>query len=65
MNGYQVSWCMGLCEPVEGDGLCGRPAPHLLVGRTQAAIEAYVRRHGSATVDLRDKLVGQRKPRRG
>jgi len=61
MNGFQVSWCMGLCEPVKGNGLCGRPAPHLLVGRTQAAIAAYVRRHGSSTIDLRDTLVGRRK----
>jgi hypothetical protein len=40
-NGHQVSWCRGLCEPVEGRGLCGRDAPHAMVGRTQLAIAAY------------------------
>ena len=39
LNGHQVGACRGLCEPSpEGDGLCGRLAPHALVGRTQAAI---------------------------
>jgi hypothetical protein len=48
LNGLQVSWCRNLCEPIEGDGLCGRPAPHALVGRTQAAIAAYqARKHSN------------------
>ena len=37
-NGHQVGWCRGLCRPIDGRGVCGRPAPHVLVGRTQAAI---------------------------
>jgi hypothetical protein len=41
LNGHQVGACRGLCEPSpQGDGLCGRLAPHALVGRTQAAIAA-------------------------
>ena len=40
-NGNQASWCRGLCEPIEGRGLCGRDAPHVLIGRTQLAIAAY------------------------
>jgi hypothetical protein len=41
LNGHQVGACRGLCEPSpEGDGLCGRLAPHALIGRTQAAIAA-------------------------
>jgi hypothetical protein len=39
LNGHQVGACRGLCAPsADGLGLCGRPAPHLLVGRTQLAI---------------------------
>jgi hypothetical protein len=39
LNGHQVGACRGLCEPsLEGNGLCGRLAPHSLIGRTQAAI---------------------------
>jgi hypothetical protein len=40
-NGHQVSFCRGLCEPVEGQGHCGRLAPHAMIGRTQAAIASY------------------------
>ena len=40
-NGYQVSFCRGLCEPVEGRGHCGRLAPHAMIGRHQAAIMSY------------------------
>jgi hypothetical protein len=47
LNGLQVSWCRNLCEPIEGDGLCGRPAPHALIGRTHAAIIAYEARKSS------------------
>jgi len=46
LNGHQVSWCRGLCEPIEGQGVCGRQAPHAMVGRTQAAIAAYARSKG-------------------
>jgi hypothetical protein len=42
LNGHQVGACRGLCTPSpEGDGLCGRLAPHALVGRTQAAIASH------------------------
>ena len=40
-NGHQVSFCRGLCEPIEGQGHCGRLAPHAMIGRTQAAIASY------------------------
>jgi hypothetical protein len=38
MNGHQVSFCRGLCEPIDSRGMCGRYVPENLVGRTQAAI---------------------------
>lgn len=38
MNGHQVCFCRGLCEPVDNRGQCGRFIPQGLVGRTQAAI---------------------------
>ena len=38
MNGHQVCWCRGLCKPIEGLGICGRPAPHRLRSRFQEAI---------------------------
>lgn len=42
LNGHQVGACRGLCTPSpEGDGLCGRLAPHALIGRTQAAIAGH------------------------
>jgi hypothetical protein len=45
MNGHQVSFCRGLCTPSScGVGLCGRLAPHALVGRTQVAVAEYERR---------------------
>ncbi len=34
----RTPWCFGLCEPVDGIGVCGRVAPHALIGRTQEAI---------------------------
>ena len=40
-NGHQVSFCRGLCEPLDGFGHCGRLAPHAMIGRTQAAIASY------------------------
>ena len=41
LNGHQVGACRGLCDPAEdGHGLCGRLAPHALVGRLQEAIAA-------------------------
>lgn len=39
--GHQVTWCRGLCRPIDGQGLCGRPAPHHLKGRTQLAIARF------------------------
>jgi hypothetical protein len=48
LNGHQVSVCRGLCTPSpEGGGLCGRLAPHALIGRTQAAIARHEERKGS------------------
>ena len=41
MAGHQVGWCRGLCRPIDGQGLCGRLAPHDLKGRHQLAIERY------------------------
>jgi hypothetical protein len=46
VNGHQVGPCRGLCEPIGENGLCGRLAPHRLVGRTQAAIAQH-RKKGS------------------
>jgi hypothetical protein len=40
-NGHQVSWCRGLCEPINNHGHCGRLAPHLMIDRTQRAIASY------------------------
>ena len=37
-NGFQVGPCRLLCTPHNGQGLCGREAPHALVGRHQRAI---------------------------
>jgi hypothetical protein len=34
-----------LCTPIAGKGDCGRPAPHAMVGRTQAAIAAFKAAH--------------------
>jgi hypothetical protein len=40
-NGHQVSFCRGLCEPIEDRGHCGRLAAHAMIGRHQAAIISY------------------------
>ena len=40
-NGHQVSFCRGLCEPIDGKGHCGRIAAHAMIGRHQAAIMNY------------------------
>jgi hypothetical protein len=37
----RATWCMGLCTPVDGQGTCGRVAPHGLRGRTQRAIARF------------------------
>ena len=47
MVGHQASWCRGLCRPVQGHGVCGRPAPHAMIGRTQVAIARYQARQAS------------------
>ena len=39
--GHQVTLCRAICRPIDGHGLCGRPAPHGLKGRTQLAIAGY------------------------
>jgi len=41
LNGHQVSFCRGLCAPVDGRGICGRAAAHSMMGRHQAAIAMY------------------------
>ncbi len=41
VNGLQATWCRMLCTPIDDLGICGRPAPHLLKGRTQQAIALY------------------------
>jgi len=41
-NGHQVSWCRGLCVPIDGSGICGRIAAHSMVDRTQTAIANYL-----------------------
>lgn len=38
---HNISWCRGLCVPSDGNGLCGRIAPHAMLGRTQRAILAH------------------------
>jgi len=40
----RTPWCFGMCEPVDGHGICGRIAPHSLVGRTDGAIARYLER---------------------
>ncbi len=35
-------WCYGLCRPVKGMGVCGRPAYKVLAGRTQKAIAKHL-----------------------
>jgi hypothetical protein len=37
---HRSSSCRGLCVPIHGVGACGRLAPHVMVGRTRAAIAA-------------------------
>ena len=45
MVGHQASWCRMLCNPIDGHGLCGRLAPHGLIGKTQRAIKDYRERN--------------------
>ena len=47
MNGHQVCFCRGLCEPIDSRGMCGRYVPEGLVGRTQAAIAKYAEEQAS------------------
>jgi hypothetical protein len=62
LNGHQVGVCRGLCTPSpEGEGLCGRLAPHALIGRTQAAIAAHVA-HNTTPSRFREGLP-RRPPR--
>jgi len=38
----RTAWCFRLCTPdEEGNGRCGRIAPHSLKGRTQLSVERY------------------------
>jgi hypothetical protein len=36
---HQVGWCLALCQPTNGRGLCGRQAPHAVHGRTYFAMK--------------------------
>jgi len=45
----RASWCMELCQPVEGHGTCGRLATHGMMGRTQKAIARYNARSHDGT----------------
>jgi hypothetical protein len=41
LTNNRSAWCFRLCAPdAEGQGRCGRIAPHSLKGRTQLAIAA-------------------------
>jgi len=40
-------WCFQICEPKDGNGQCGRVAPHALIGRTQAAILSHKASQGA------------------
>ncbi|HKJ03472.1 MAG TPA: hypothetical protein VJ997_13485 [Longimicrobiales bacterium] len=47
----RTSWCHGVCAPVDGRGVCGRLAPHALIGRTQEAIYRHkIQRAGAAAL---------------
>jgi len=38
----RTAWCFALCDPdSQGNGRCGRIAPHDLKGRTQLSIQRY------------------------
>jgi acyl-coenzyme A thioesterase PaaI-like protein len=40
-----TAWCFRMCTPDEdGNGRCGRIAPHSLKGRTQLSVERYVKK---------------------
>ena len=41
MVGHQASWCRHLCVPMEGRGVCGRPATHYMKSKWQQAIADY------------------------
>ena len=48
MVGHQATWCRCLCTPHNGVGVCGRPALHGMLGRTQLAILAFKKRRETA-----------------
>ena len=52
MVGHQASWCRHLCEPMDGFGLCGRPATHHMKSKWQEAIADYLDRQGRENCDL-------------
>ncbi len=35
---HQVGWCLALCTPTNGRGVCGRQAPHAVTGRSLVAM---------------------------
>ena len=45
----RTAWCFRLCTPdEEGNGRCGRIAPHSLKGRTQLSVERYAQKQREA-----------------
>lgn len=56
MAGHRVTWCRGLCQPIDGRGVCGRLAPHALGrGRTQQAIAEYLEREEERLKEAADE----------
>jgi len=48
----RTAWCFRLCTPnAEGNGRCGRVAPHSLKGKTQLSIERHSRKLVEAHCD--------------
>lgn len=43
MTKNRSGWCFGMCVPHDGEGACGRIAPHSLIGRTDRALIRYYR----------------------
>ncbi|MBC8871697.1 MAG: PaaI family thioesterase [Planctomycetes bacterium] len=53
----RTAWCFRLCDPdVEGNGRCGRIAPHSLKGRTQLSIENYEKKQLEAHYEKLERL---------
>lgn len=44
----RTNWCYAMCVPEEGLGICGRPAGHAQLSKTQLAILEHRRRTEAA-----------------